>query len=133
MAAPRRPTDSELAILCVLWERGPSTVRHVAEALGPETGYTTALKLLQIMAEKGLVDRDESARTHVYTAAYTQEHTQQQLVADLAARAFRGSAGKLVMQALASGAASQEDRKEIARLLEAHKQLDSRKRGGGSQ
>ncbi len=123
--AVRKPTDAELAILCVLWERGPSTVRQVVEALGRGTGYTTALKLLQIMTEKRLVRRDESARTHVYAPAYTEDQTQRQLVTDLAARAFRGSAGKLVMQALATGSASAEDLAEIRRLLEDHQ-----KRGG---
>jgi predicted transcriptional regulator len=121
----RKPTDAELAILCVLWERGPSTVRQVVEALGRGTGYTTALKLLQIMTDKKLVRRDESARTHIYAAAYTEDQTQRQLVADLTTRAFRGSAGKLVMQALASGAASPEEMAEIRRLLEQHE-----KRGG---
>jgi BlaI family penicillinase repressor len=125
MSPPRKPTDAELAILCVLWERGPSTVRQVADALGRDTGYTTALKLLQIMVEKRLVTRDETERTHVYAAAYSQDQTQQQLVADLAARAFRGSAGKLVLQALAAGTASAEDLAEIKRLLDTH-----RKRGG---
>jgi predicted transcriptional regulator len=125
MTPPRKPTDAELAILCVLWERGPSTVRQVADVLGRDTGYTTTLKLLQIMVEKRLVTRDETARTHVYAAAYSQDQTQQQLVADLAERAFRGSAGKLVLQALAAGTASAEDLAEIERLLDKH-----RKRGG---
>src|SRR6476646_9894552 len=87
----RKPTDAELAILRVLWTRGPSTVRQVAEALGRETGYTSALKLLQIMTEKGLVVRDEGYRTHIYEAAYTQHQTQRQLVTDLLDRAFNGS------------------------------------------
>jgi BlaI family penicillinase repressor len=125
MTPPRRPTDAELAILCVLWERGPSTVRQVADALGRDTGYTTTLKLLQIMVEKRLVERDETERTHVYAAAYTEDQTQRQLVADLADRAFRGSAAKLVLQALGAGTASPEDLAEIERLLEKH-----RKRGG---
>ena len=75
MKAVRKPTDAELAILRVLWARGPSTVRQVAEDLGRDTGYTTALKLLQIMTEKRLVRRDESSRTHIYEAAYTQDQT----------------------------------------------------------
>src|SRR5688572_15715837 len=95
----RKPTDAELGILRVLWERGPSTVRQVAEALGRETGYTTVLKLLQIMTEKGHVTRDEAARTHVYAAAYSEDQTQRQLVSDLLERAFGGSAAKLVLQA----------------------------------
>src|ERR1700682_1941184 len=97
-----KPTDAELGIRRVLWTRGPSTVRQVAEALGRETGYTTVLKLLQIMTEKRLVVRDEAARTHVYQAAYTEDQTQRQLVSDLLDRAFGGSAAKLVLQALAA-------------------------------
>src|SRR5207248_5567823 len=98
----RRPTDAELAILRVLWTRGPSTVRQVAEAMGREAGYTTVLKLLQIMTEKKLVRRDESTRTHVYEAAYSEDQTQRHLVADLLNRVFDGSAAKLVVQALAA-------------------------------
>jgi predicted transcriptional regulator len=91
---PPRPTDSELAILGVLWERGPSTVRDVHEQLNKEgaTGYTTVLKLLQIMTEKGLVVRDESERAHVYESRYGEQKTQRQLLTDLAERAFGGSA-----------------------------------------
>src|SRR3954452_13287989 len=100
--ARRKPTDAELGILSTLWSRGPSTVRQIAEAMGREAGYTTILKLLQIMTEKGLVVRDEGARTHVYEAAYTQDDTQKQLVTDLLERAFDGSATKLVLQALAT-------------------------------
>src|SRR5687767_13468898 len=98
----RKPTDAELAILRVLWARGASTVRQVAETLDRAVGYTTVLKLLQIMTEKGLVVRDESARTHVYEAAFSEDQTQRQLVNDLVERAFDGSAAKLVLQALAS-------------------------------
>src|SRR5947209_832713 len=97
-----RPTDGELSILRVLWSHGPSTVRQVQEVLGPKTGYTTVLKFMQIMAEKGLVSRDESQRTHVYVAARPEEITQRQLIGDLLERAFQGSAAKLVMQALSS-------------------------------
>jgi predicted transcriptional regulator len=122
MAIPRRrPTDAELAILRVLWTRGPSTVREVAAALGRHESYTTVLKLLQIMGEKGLVDRDESARTHVYAAARSEAHTQKQLVADLLARAFDGSASKLVLHALSAGTASAEELAEIRKLIDAHK------------
>jgi predicted transcriptional regulator len=113
----RRPTDAELAILRVLWLRGPSTVRQVHEALSNEreTGYTTILKLMQIMAEKGLVERDESERTHRYHAKLTQQQTQQQLVGDLLEKAFGGSASQLVMQALA---AKPTPREELARIRE---------------
>ena len=114
-----RPTDAELAILRVLWERGASTVRQVHDVLSRErpAAYTTALKLLQIMTEKGLVRRDETDRTHVYHARLTEEQTQRQLVRDLLDRAFAGSASKLVMQALAARRASPEELGEIRRLL----------------
>jgi predicted transcriptional regulator len=97
-----RPTDAELAILRVLWRRGPSTVREVQDELNTtrQTGYTTVLKLLQIMTDKGLVGRDETDRAHVYEARLTEEQTQRQLVRDLLERAFGGSHEKLVMQAL---------------------------------
>jgi predicted transcriptional regulator len=115
----RKPTDAELAILAVLWSKGPSTVRQIAEEMGREAGYTTILKLLQIMTEKGLVVRDEAARTHIYAAAYTQDQTQRQLVTDLLDRAFDGSAAKLVLQALAAGRTSPEELAEIKKLLRA--------------
>ena len=116
----RKPTDAELAILRVLWARGPSTVRQVAEAIaeaGRETGYTTILKLLQIMTEKGIVVRDESARTHIYAPASTQDQTQRQLVTDLLDRVFDGSAAQLVMQALAAKKTTPEELAEIRKLL----------------
>lgn len=113
----RKPTDGELAILRVLWSRGPSTVRQIAEDMGRAAGYTTILKLLQIMTEKRLVVRDEAARTHVYEAAYTQDQTQRQLVTDLLERAFDGSAAKLVLQALAASKSSPEELAEIRKLL----------------
>lgn len=114
-----RPTDAELAILGVLWNRGPSTVRQVHEALAQarDTGYTTTLKLMQIMVEKGLVTRDESARTHVYAAAASEAETQQRLVSDLADRAFGGSAAQLVMRALATHEPSAAELGEIRRLI----------------
>jgi predicted transcriptional regulator len=115
-----RPTDAELAILRILWERGPSTVRQVHEALSAErpSGYTTALKLLQIMTDKGLVRRDESDRTHDYTARLSEEQTQRQLDGDLLDRAFGGSAMKLVMQALSTRKASPEELAQIRALLD---------------
>lgn len=117
---PPRPTDAELAILRVLWSRGPSTVRQVQEALSVErpTGYTTALKLLQIMTDKGLVSRDESDRSHVYSARFTEAETQRQLVDHLLDRAFGGSAMKLVMQALAGQKATPEELAQIRALLD---------------
>ena len=115
------PTDRELAILGVLWERGPSTVRQVNEAISADrsTGYTTTLKLMQIMTEKGLVVRDESDRTHVYKANVAEEQTQRQLVGDLMDRAFGGSARKLVMQALAAKKVSAEELAKIRQILDA--------------
>ena len=115
-----RPTDAELAILRVLWERGQSTVRQVHDALSRErpTAYTTALKMLQIMTEKGLVRRDDSDRTHVYQPRLSEEQTQRQLVRDLLDRALGGSASKLVMQALATKRASAEELTEIRRLID---------------
>ena len=118
-----RPTDAELAILRVLWERGPSTVRQVHEALAGarETGYTTTLKLMQIMTEKGLVTRDESTRTHVYATHLSQDQTQRQLVNDLLDRAFGGRSAALVMHALSAQPASAEELQEIGTLIEQYK------------
>ena len=119
MTSPK-PTDAELAILRVLWSRGPSTVRQVHDALTRQraTGYTTALKLLQIMSEKGLVARDETDRSHVYSARLSEGETQRQLLDDLLGRAFGGSATKLVMQALAGGKATPAELAEIRRLID---------------
>jgi predicted transcriptional regulator len=118
-----RPTDAELAILRVLWQQGACTVRQVHDALARErpAAYTTALKMLQIMTEKGLVRRDVSDRTHVYQARLSEEQTQRQLVRDLLDRAFGGSASKLVMQALSAKRATPEELTEIRRLLEGNR------------
>ena len=115
-----RPTDAELAILGVLWERGPSTVREVHDALSStqDSGYTTVLKLLQIMIDKGLVVRDETERAHVYEARLSEQRTQRQLLGDLMDRAFGGSPAKLVMQALSGRKASSEELHDIRRLLD---------------
>ena len=117
---PPRPTDAELSILRVLWERGPSTVRDVHDDLNRHsaTGYTTVLKLLQIMTEKGLVVRDETERAHIYEARYSEQKTQRQLLSDLADRAFGGSAAKLVMQALSGRKANSEELNAIRDLLD---------------
>lgn len=114
------PTDSELEILQILWSNGPSTVRQVYEIVKErrDTGYTTILKLMQIMAEKKLVSRDESNRSHIYTAKYGQEHTQRQLLSDLIVRAFGGSANSLVMQALRAKDISSDEIHEIRSLLD---------------
>jgi BlaI family penicillinase repressor len=116
----KRPTAAELAILHVLWTRGPSTVRDVHEQLNGErpTGYTTVLKLLQIMTEKDLVRRDETRRAHVYRARVPREQTQAQLVGDLVDRVFGGSASRLVMHALSSKRASAKELAEIRRTLD---------------
>jgi len=114
----RKPTEAELAILHVLWQRGPSTVREVWEHLDQRTGYTTVLKLMQIMAEKKLVKRDEAARSHVYEASASEDQTQRQVVGHLLERLFGGSAHKLVMQALSSKKATREELAEIRKLLD---------------
>ena len=120
MTKPPRPTDAELAILRVLWDQGSATVRRVHEVLSRErpTAYTTALKLLQIMTEKGLVERDERDRTHIYRARLSEETTQRQLVRDLLDRAFGGSSSKLVMQALATKRASAEELRDIRKAID---------------
>lgn len=120
MNPPPRPTDAELAILRVLWRRGPSTVKQVHEELLRHSSsvYTTTLKILQIMTEKGLVTRDESQRAHLYTTRLPEEETQSQLVGDLLDRAFEGSAGRLVMRALSSRPASAGELEEIRNLLD---------------
>ncbi|HSI90397.1 MAG TPA: BlaI/MecI/CopY family transcriptional regulator [Adhaeribacter sp.] len=115
-----KPTESELEILQVLWEHGPSTVRFVNDELNRsrETGYTTTLKILQIMHEKGMVHRDDSARTHIYRAAIGETATQKQLLDRFLDTAFRGSALKLVMQALGNRKTSAQELNEIRDLLD---------------
>lgn len=115
-----KPTEAELELLQILWERGPSTVREIHEALSgdKETGYTTTLKILQKMTDKGLVKRDESNRRHIYEPVLRAEQTQRQLVRDLLHRAFAGSPGQLVVQALSEKKASPEELAEIRRLLD---------------
>lgn len=115
-----RPTDSELEILRVLWQRGASTVREVHEAINESrpTGYTTVLKLMQIMTEKELVQRNEEQRAHVYEARLAQGETQRQLLGDLIERAFDGSAKQLVMHVLSEKKASAKDLSEIRQLLD---------------
>jgi predicted transcriptional regulator len=117
---PPRPTDAELEILTVLWSLGPSTVRDVHETIARRkpTQYTTVLKMLQIMAEKGLVKRDEKQRAHVYSAARPREWTQRQLAGDLLQRAFGGSAASLMLGALSAQRASKEELAELRKFLE---------------
>jgi BlaI family transcriptional regulator, penicillinase repressor len=115
-----RPTDGELNILRVLWDLGAGSVRDVQKALDAikPTGYTTVLKLMQIMTEKGLVSRDESVRPQIYKARQTQEQTQQRLVSDLLQKAFGGSVRSMVLQALASKKSSPAELQEIEELLD---------------
>lgn len=115
-----KPTDAELEILTVLWSRGPSTVREIHEVIAKRkaTQYTTVLKMLQIMAEKGLVRRDEKQRAHVYEAAFSRESTQKQLAGDLLQRAFNGSAARLLQGALSARKASKSELDEIRKLLD---------------
>jgi BlaI family penicillinase repressor len=114
-----RPTDRELTILRILWDNGPSTVRQVNEAMSQDedTGYTTTLKLMQIMAEKGLVLRDDSQFKHVYRPALTEEKAQKQLIGDLLEKAFSGSAEKLVMRALSAKKVSAKELASIKKML----------------
>ncbi|HEX4164971.1 MAG TPA: BlaI/MecI/CopY family transcriptional regulator [Bryobacteraceae bacterium] len=115
-----KPTSSELEILRVLWERGPSTVRDVHEVLLRQkpTGYTTVLKMLQIMAVKGMVTRDENERAHIYKAKQPADSTKRQLVGDLLQRAFSGSASELMMHALSGKKTSQKEIDEIRKILD---------------
>ena len=114
-----QPTEAELAILRVLWSRGPSTVRVVHEELGGDgrTRYTTTLKQLQVMAEKGLVDRDESQRSHIYAAVLEEAKTEESLVSGFIDRVFGGSVQKMVVHALNSGKVTDEEIAQIKRLL----------------
>jgi predicted transcriptional regulator len=119
-AKQHRPTKLELTILRVLWERGPGSVREIQARLSEtrETGYTTALKMLQIMTEKGLVERDETVRPQIYRAKFSQEKTQKQLLQDLLQRAFGGSVKALVMQAVSTRKSSPKDLEAIEKLLD---------------
>lgn len=126
----KRPTDAELAILRALWKHGPSTVREVADAMQHQGAYTTVLKTLQIMTEKGLVRRNDEERTHVYEAASSETTTQKQLVTDLMQRAFDGSASRLVLHALEAGKTTPDELAEIRRLLDRHGSADKKKTGG---
>src|SRR5580692_2934682 len=115
-----RPTEAELELLQILWQKEPATVREIHDALNEEkrAGYTTVLKLLQIMTTKGLVVRDEAARAHVYRTAFTQDAMQSRLLKDLSNRLFAGSAAELAMHALSMGTASADELVAIRALLE---------------
>jgi predicted transcriptional regulator len=123
-----RPTATELDVLRILWERGPSTVREVHEAISAERamGYTGALKLLQIMAGKGLVVRDEGERAHVYAAARSAQDTKRQVAGELMRKVFGGSASDLVLHALQDRKASSADIAEIRRMLDAYEAAPGR-------
>jgi predicted transcriptional regulator len=112
------PTDAELDILNALWRLGPATVREVHEALGKDSGYTTTLKQMQLMTDKGLLKRSERFRSHVYEAAEPKEQTQKQLAGDLLKRAFDGSAKSLLLGALSAHRASEAEVREIRRMLD---------------
>src|ERR1022692_4353863 len=120
MPSPHRPlpTAAELDILAVLWRLGPATVREVHEELGKDNGYTTTLKQMQLMTEKGLLLRSERFGSHVYEASVPKEQTQQQIAGDLLKRAFGGSARSLMMGALAAQPASREELSEIRSMLD---------------
>ena len=126
VATPPKPTKSELAILRILWERGPLSVRDVQAALSASkpTGYTTALKLMQIMADKGLVDRDDSVRPQLYRSRHKQAQTQKHLLRDFIDRAYGGSVKALVMHALSSKKPSQKDIQELEALLDRFEKED---------
>ena len=115
-----KPTDSELEILNILWDKGPSTVREVHEVLekNKDAGYTTTLKLMQIMFDKGLLKRDSSNKSHIYTANVSQEKTQGHLVQRMIDNVFNGSASQLVMQALGNYKASPQELDEIKKYLD---------------
>jgi BlaI family transcriptional regulator, penicillinase repressor len=117
---PIKPTESELEILNILWEKGEATVREVHEELSKhkDAGYTTTLKLMQIMFEKRIVTRDDSSKTHIYAPAITREKTQEHLVGKMINSLFAGSPGQLVMQALGNHQASPEELDEIQKLLD---------------
>lgn len=117
---PQKPTASELEILRVLWNRGPSTVREVYDALREKKtlGYTSVLKLLQIMTAKGTVRRNETQRAHVYEACLPAEQTKRQIAGDMLHRVFEGSASELLMHALAGGRTSPEEIKELREMLD---------------
>jgi len=115
-----KPTDAELEVLRVLWERGPSTVREIHAVVNQQKarGYTTILKTVQIMTDKKLVTRDASSRSHVYRPGLTETETQQRLIRDLVDRAFGGSAAKLMLQVFGTKAASPEELAELRALLD---------------
>ncbi len=129
-----RPTEAELELLQILWQKEPATVREIHDALNAEktSGYTTVLKLLQIMTSKGLVVRDEANRAHVYRASFTQDAMQSRLLRDLSKRLFAGSAAQLALHALSMEQASDDDLAEIRALLERKRSASSHPQDGDS-
>ncbi|MDB5174038.1 MAG: transcriptional regulator [Phycisphaerales bacterium] len=115
-----QPNDVELAILRVLWDRGPSSVRDIHDALRPtrDAGYTSTLKMMQVMLEKGLLERDPSTRPHLYRSAVPEEQTQRRIMSNMLQTVFGGSAGKLVLRAVETGRINNEERAEIRKLLD---------------
>ena len=127
-----RPTDAEIEILNVLWESGPATVRLVHDAISRSkpSQYTTTLKLMQIMAAKGLLERDDSQRSHVYRVAVPREHAQRQMAGDLMERAFAGSLRSLVVGALGGRRATKQELAELRALIDEHEQAAPATRRG---
>ena len=127
-----RPTEAELELLQILWQKEPATVRDIHDALNQEkpSGYTTVLKLMQIMTNKGLVVRDEANRAHVYRAAFTQDAMQSRLLKDLSNRLFAGSAAQLALHALSMASASDDELAEIRALLERRRSASSHQQNG---
>lgn len=128
-----KPTESEMEILQVLWEQGPSTVREVHEILSKtkEAGYTTTLKLMQIMNEKGLLNRNDDSKSHIYTPAVKKESVQKQVVSKMINGLFKGSSAKLVMHALGNHRASKEEISEIKKYLDEIENEGSAKKKSG--
>jgi len=126
---PPLPTDAELDILAVVWRLGPATVREVHEALDKDSGYTTTLKQMQVMTEKGLLKRSERFRSHVYEASVAKEQTQRQVAGDLLSRAFEGSAMSLLQGALTAQPASRDELAKIRKMI-AEFSKDSEKQKG---
>ena len=118
---PNRPTESEMEILQILWENGSSTIREVHEVLSEtkDSGYTTTLKLMQIMTDKGLIERNDEAKSHIYSATVKKESIQKQVVSKMINSLFKGSSAKLVMHALGNHKASEEEIMEIKKYLKA--------------
>ncbi len=128
---PPLPTDAELDILAALWRLGPSTVREVHDELGKDCTYTTTLKQMQLMTEKGLLTRNERFRTHIYEAGIPQEQTQRQIAGDLLHRVFGGSARSLILGALGAQPTSADELAEIRRMIDEYQKQNRDRQGAG--